>query len=143
MPGYQLVETKNLAPGKANGIVSHDQKIGFLDFLREIQEDPLPFKKFFQVQVSGLEEVLFAARDYRGDLALRIHQILRSAASDLERRLIEVQVVFQGKLVRGDDLWVVYRNQRLPVGHIFGSPIRQTDSRGNPFFRTNFNLTNG
>ena len=143
MPGYQLVEIVNLRPNKDNGISPYEGKIGFLDFLREIAQEPLPFPKFHRVQVSGLEEVLFAANPYYEELALKIHRLLRSAAQNLEKRLIEVQIVFKGKLMRGENLWVEYRNKRLPIGHIFGTPIRQMDVKGNPFFRTNFNLTNG
>jgi len=143
MPGYQLVEIINLRPNKDNGISPYEDKIGFLDFLREIAQEPLPFPRFHRVQVSGLEEVLFAARPRHDELALKIHKLLRSAAQNLEKRLIEVQIVFKGKIMRGEDLWVEYRNTKLPIGHIFGSPIRQMDVQGNPFFRTNFNLTNG
>ncbi len=143
MPGYQLVEVGNLSPNKNNGIPPDENKIGFLDFLREIGGNPFPFPKFHRVQVGGLEEVLFAARSHQEEMALRIHSLLRKGAQDLEKRLIEVQIVFRGKLVRGDTLWVEYRNTKLPIGHIFGSPIRQSDARNNPFYRTNFNLTNG
>ena len=143
MPGYQLVGTGNLSPKADTGILAYEDKIGFLDFLREIIQEPLPFPKFHRIQVSGLEEVLFAARPHQEELALKIHKILRSAAQGLERKLIEVQIVFRGRLVKGENLWVEYRNTKLPIGHIFGTPIRQTDSRGNPFFKTNFNLTNG
>jgi hypothetical protein len=66
---------------------------------------------------------------------------LRQVAPELERRLISVQVVFQGTLVRGDTLWVEYRGQRLPIANIFGSPPPQADTRGNRFYHSNFNLT--
>jgi len=143
MPGYQLVEIVNLRPNKDNGIMPYENKIGFLDFLREIAQEPSPFPKFHRLQVSGLEEVLYAGRPNHEELALKIHKLLRSAAQNLEKRLIEVQIVFKGKLMRGENLWVEYRNTKLPIGHIFGTPIRQVDAKGNPFFRSNFNLTNG
>ncbi|GFP20787.1 hypothetical protein HKBW3S06_00014 [Candidatus Hakubella thermalkaliphila] len=143
MPGYRLVEVGNLSPGKDHGIPPYENDIGFLDFLREIAQEPFPFPKFYKVQVHGLEEVLFAARPQQKEIALKIHRILRQAAQNLEKRLVEVQIVFQGKLVKGETLWVEYRNTRLPIDNIFGSPLRQSDARGNPFYRTNFNLTNG
>lgn len=142
MPGYQLIEVGNLSPYKDNGVLPYENKIGFLDFLREITQEPLPFPKFYRVQVSGLEEVLFAARPHQEEMALKIHKLLRQAAQSLEKKLIEVQIIFRGRLMRGENLWVEYRNTKLPIGHIFGSPIRQTDSHGNSFFKTNFNLTN-
>ena len=143
MPGYRLVEVGNLSPGKDDGIPPYENDIGFLDFLREIAQEPSPFPKFYKVQVHGLEEVLFAARPQQKEMALRIHRLLRQAAQNLEKRLVEVQIVFQGKLVKGETLWVEYRNTRLPIDNIFGSPLRQTDAKGNPFYKTNFNLTNG
>lgn len=143
MPGYRLVEVGNLSPGKDGGIPPYENDIGFLDFLREIAQEPFPFPKFYKVQVHGLEEVLFAARPQQKEMALKIHRLLRQAAQNLEKRLVEVQIVFQGKLVKGETLWVEYRNTRLPIDNIFGSPLRQSDARGNPFYRTNFNLTNG
>jgi len=143
MPGYILVEQSELAPPKANGIPEYPQVLGFLDFLREIAADECPFPKFAEIRLVGLEEVLHAARPEEQALALEIHRRLRGAASDLERRVMGVQVVFKGRLMRGDTLWVDYRGRRLPIAHIFGSLPRQTDARGNAFYRTNFNLTNG
>ncbi|WP_176231183.1 hypothetical protein [Candidatus Hakubella thermalkaliphila] len=138
-----MVEVGYMSAGKEDGIPPYENNIGFLDFLREIAQEPFPFPKFYQVQVHGLEEVLFAARPQQKEMALRIHRLLRQAAQNLEKRLVEVQIVFQGKLVKGETLWVEYRNTRLPIDNIFGSPLRQTDARGNPFYGTNFNLTNG
>jgi hypothetical protein len=89
----------------------------------------------------GLEEVLFAAQPDDAELALDFHRRLRRAAPELDRRLISIQVVFQGTLVRGDTLWVEYRSHKLPIANIFGSPPPQTDARGNRFYHSNFNLT--
>lgn len=143
MPGYKIVEMGNLTPLKEDGIAPYEEKIGFLDFLRETSQEPLSFPKFHRIQVSGLEEVLFASRPDDEKMAIRIHKLLRQGAQQLEKKLIEVQVVLQGKIVRGDTFWVQYRNTRLPIGHIFGTPIRQMDANRNPFYKTNFNLTNG
>ncbi|MBW1613781.1 MAG: hypothetical protein JRF08_02590 [Deltaproteobacteria bacterium] len=143
MPGYQLVEIINLSDSKPKGIAPYENDIGLLDFLRELRQDSLPFPKFHRLQVRGLEDVLFAARPNHEEMALKIRRLLRKGAQDLERRLIEVQFIFQGKLIRGDTLWIEYRNTRLPIGHIFGLPIRQTDANDNPFYKTNFHLSNG
>lgn len=141
MPGYILVERAMLAPARPNGIEPHPDELGFLDFLRELAAEPFPFPRFAQIRVVGFEEVLFAARPEDAALAAEIHRRLRQAAAELERRLMSVQVVFRGRLVRGDTLWSEFGGQRLPVGHIFGSPPPQTDARGNRFFAVNFNLT--
>lgn len=143
MPGYQLLEDRHMKPNRDVGIEPYENKMGFLDFLREIAQDPFPFPKFYRVQIVGLEDVLFAARPQEEELALKIHRILRSAAQNLEKRLVEIQIVFRGRLVRGESLWVEYRNARLPIGHIFGSPIRQTDAHRNHFYKKSFSLTNG
>lgn len=141
MPGYVLVERAALDLARETGIAAHLEELGFLDFLREVSGDDMPLPKFAQIRLVGLEEVLFAARPGDAELALEFHRQLRRAAPELERRLMSIQVVFQGTLVRGDTLWVEYRGQRLPVGHIFGSPPPQADVRGNRFYHSNFNLT--
>ena len=141
MPGYQLVERAILAPGKPDGIPALPNDIGLLDFLRELAADEFPFPQFHALRVVGLEEVLYAARPDDAILAFDIQRRLRDAASDLQRRLLSVQVVFHGTLMYGDTLWVEYRGQRLPIGHIFGSPPPETDMRGNRFFRAVFALT--
>ena len=143
MPGYILVEQSELSPPKTNGIPANAQALGFMDFLRELAADECPLPKFAEIRLVGLEEMLHAARPQEEDLALEIHRRLRGAASDLERRVMSVQVVFKGKLTRGHTLWAEYRGHRLPVDRIFGSLPRQSDARGNIFYRANFNLTNG
>jgi hypothetical protein len=141
MPGYVIVERSALNLSRDGGIIAHADEIGFLDFLRELAAEEIPFPKFTELRVAGLEEVLFAARPNDAELALDFHRRLRQVASELERRLISVQVVFHGSLVRGDTLWVEYRGQKLPVANIFGSPPPQADARGNRFYHSNFNLT--
>ncbi len=141
MPGYVILERSALNVSRENGIVAHAEEIGFLDFLRELAAEEMPFPKFTELRLVGLEEVLFAARPNDAELGLEFHRRLRKAAPELERRLISVQVVFQGTLVRGDSLWVEYRGQKLPVANIFGSPPPQADGRGNRFYHSNFNLT--
>jgi hypothetical protein len=141
MPGYVIVERSALNLARERGIVAHAEEIGFLDFLRELAAEELPFPKFTELRLLGLEEILFAARPNDAELALDFHRRLRQAAPQLERRLISIQVVFEGTLVRGDTLWVEYRGQKLSIANIFGSPPPQTDARGNRFYHANFSLT--
>jgi hypothetical protein len=141
MPGYIIVERGTLNLSRESGITAHAEEIGFLDFLRELAAEEMPFPKFAELRLVGLEEILFAARPYDAELALDFHRRLRQAASELERRLISIQVLFQGTLIRGDTLWVEYRGQKLPIANIFGSPPPQADARGNRFYHSNFNLT--
>lgn len=141
MIGYKLVECRMLAPDKSNGIPALPTEIGILDFLRELEADEFPFQRLAELRVVGLEEVLYAARPDDEAMALEIRRRLVATASDLQRRMIQVQIVFQEKLNRGDMLWVDYRGQRLPLGHIFDSPPPQTDANGNCFYIMNFALT--
>jgi hypothetical protein len=138
MPGYHLVQVAALG---ADGIAPHADEMGLLDFLREVAADPFPLPRYAEVRVVGLEEVLFAARPEETALALEIHRRLRQAAPELERRLVSVQVLFRGHLVRGDSLWAEFRGQRLPIGHIFGAPTALSDTQGYRSYRVNFNLT--
>ena len=141
MPGYRLIELSNFQPHKARGIAAAENVIGVLDFLRELEEDPFPLPRLSKWQVVGLEEVLFAARPREGEVAAEIHARLNNAASDLERRLLEVQVVLAGKIVRGAQMTVKYRGTSLPIHIIFNSPSRMRDSDGNPFYLVTFHLS--
>src|SRR3990170_7812687 len=105
MPGYQLVEQQSFS----RGLKPYEVKMGLLDFLRELAGEEVSFPKFYEVRIIGLEEVLYAARPRDRELALEIRKRLRQAASDLEKKLINVQVVFAGRLVKGDSLWVEFR----------------------------------
>jgi hypothetical protein len=141
MPGYHLMEKGTRALQSLPGRPS--ERLGFLDFLRELAEDEPAIPRYAEIMVTGLEEVLFAADDETETLALEIRRRLRAAASLLQNRLVDVRVVFQGRIQRGQDLWVDYRGTRLPVGHIFGSPAPRTESGGHRIYFTGFNLTNG
>ena len=59
--GYLLIAQRDLVSYKENGIEPYQEAIGFLDFLRELEGDEIPFKKFSEIRLEGLEEVLFAA----------------------------------------------------------------------------------
>ena len=139
MPGYDLVEQQSFS----KGLKPYENQIGILDFLRELAGDTTAFPKFYEVRIVGLEDVLYAAQPRERELALEIRRRLRQAASELEKRLVNVQVVFAGTLMRGDSFWVEYRKQRLPIDLIFGTPTKQEDPAGSVYFHATFNLTNG
>jgi hypothetical protein len=141
MPGYILVEQSQLIPARQEGIRPFLEVYGILDFLRELSEDDVSFKRLSEIRIVGLEAILFAARPADRELALIIHQRLQHAAGDLQRKLLTVQVVFNGKLERGAALWSTFRNERLPIDYIFDSPLQQTDSRGNHFYPVTFHLS--
>ncbi|MBI4489412.1 MAG: hypothetical protein HY694_10035 [Deltaproteobacteria bacterium] len=139
MPGYHLVEQQSFS----KGLKPYEKQIGILDFLRELAGDAIAFPKFYEVRIVGLEDILYAAQPRERELALEIRKRLRQAASELEKRLVNLQVVFAGKLMRGDSFWVEYRKQRLPIDLIFGTPTKQEDPAGSVYFHATFNLTNG
>lgn len=142
MPGYRLIELSNLQPHKARGIAPAESAIGLLDFLREIADDgSVPFPSFSSWQVVGLEEVLYAARPREEEVAVEIHARLNRAASSLQKRLLDIQVVFSGELVRGSQLTAKYRGASLPIYMIFNGPTHIVDSNGNPFYPVTFHLS--
>jgi len=141
MPGYKLIEICNLQPHKAKGIVAADNIVGILDFLRELEQAPFPLPRMSSWQIVGLEEVLFAARPREAEVAAEIHSRLNNAASDLERRLLDVQVVLTGEVVRGANMTVKYRGSSLPIYMIFNGPHRQEDGNGNAFYPIEFHLS--
>ncbi len=60
--------------------------------------------------VVGIDDVLYLTKqEQRRTIALDIHKVLQSAATDLEKKKIEVQIVCKGKLVPGAALWIEYR----------------------------------
>lgn len=134
MPGYHLREHGPPLPEEA-------EPIGFLDFLRELSGEAPAVPRFWNVAVSGLEEVLFAAGGEADELAREIYRRLNAAASLLDKRLATVHLVFQGRLQRGDNLWSEYRGARLSIGLIFGSPPPQTGPGGQRVFLASFHLS--
>jgi hypothetical protein len=143
MPGYHLMEHELPASLRQNSSERPFESLGFLDFLRELNAEEPAIAKYSMITLLGLEEVLFAAGGEAEALALEIHRQLRTAASYLQNRLVDIYVLFKGRLQRGDDLWVDYRGARLPIGHIFGSPHPQLGPGGQRVFFANFNLTHG
>lgn len=141
MPGYLLIEQSMLTPFKPNGIAPYPNEIGILDFLRELAADEFPFPQFSELRVLGLEQLLYAPRPDERAHALEIRHRLDQAASDLERRLVSVQIVIEGELKHGNTLWSEYRGQRLEIGDIFGMPRPHTDNHGNKIFLCNFHLS--
>jgi len=143
MPGYVLIEQSTAKPYKENGIELFQNKMEILDFIRQISHEVFPFPKYYQIQLTGLEDVLFWSGENERERALEIKKKLREYASELERRLINIQIIMQGKIMRGDTMWLEYRGKRLSINLIFGNLNKQTDSNGNSFYITSFNLTNG
>lgn len=136
MPGYHLIEDEANVPEEA-------ERLGFLDFLRELGDEDPAIPRLWQVTVVGLEEVLFAGGQEREELTREIYRRLRAAGTLLERRVANVYILFHGKLQRGADFWSEYRGERLLIDPIFGTPLIQADPEGRRIYPVSFNLTHG
>ncbi len=141
MKGYEILEQKYLKLYKEDGITPYEKRIGFLDFLRELNAGSENLSRCSSYMVVGIDDVLYLTkREKRHAIALDIHKVLQSAATDLEKKKIEVQIVCKGRLVKGDSLWVEYRGEKLPIDFIFGTPRKQ-EIRGFPVYTVSFNLS--
>ena len=141
MKGYEILEQKYLKLYREDGIAPYKIKIGLLDFLRELNAGSDGIVRYSSFMVVGIDDVLYLAeREKRHAVALDIHKVLQSAANDLEKKKIEVQIVCKGKLVPGAVLWLEYRGEKLPIDFIFGTPIKR-EIHGFPVYTTSFNLS--
>jgi hypothetical protein len=143
MPGYYLIEAGSPLPPAVANAEADPERLGFMDFLRELAGEEADVQPFWTVVLVGLEDLLFMAGPDAESLALDIRRRLRAAASLLERRNVTAVVEVRGTLQRGAELRLEYRNKQLPLGHIFGAPHPQTYAGGRHFFSASFNLTNG
>jgi hypothetical protein len=137
MPNYYLVKESHLAV-----LPRARMQLGFLDFLRELQDETFAFPPYETIRVDGLEDFLLAARPDYQSVARQIRRVLQRSASDLQSKLAaDVQIVFRNDLVAGDTLWVEHpTDPRLPVHLIFGSPSAE-EIGGHPVYRVGFNLS--
>lgn len=140
MAGYMLIEKRMLRPHKADGIPSHEQEIGFLDYLRELRQEPFPLAPGSKLRIVGLEETLLAAQD-RHALSEDMHKMLAARANELEQMGGFVQVVFEWQLSFGAELWFTRgATERVPLRPLFGN-VRQHNEGSNVYYLAGFNLT--
>lgn len=145
MTGYQIFDERFLRANSANGIELYcEDKIGFLDFLREVKNHADELPKFSKFSVFGISELLYSVvPNQRRELVLELRKHLSKAAQSLQRKLVSVQIICNGKLVKGDVLYLEYRQERLPIDVIFGDILKQVDSNDNEYYHASFNLTSG
>lgn len=141
MAGYLLVHESQLSPRKTDGILPNPQRLGFLDYLRELRQDVFPFGSGQRLLIVGVEDVLLAAGGNRSDTMSWMHRVMTSRASDLENMGGWVQILFRRRLVRADDFWFEHGQQRVSLRRLFDSPEHQVDRSGNEFYIVGFNLT--
>jgi hypothetical protein len=141
MKGYEILERRYLNIYKEDGIAPYETKIGFLDFLRELNAGPEGIARYSSFMIVGIDDVLYLTNEEESNaLTQNIYKVLQSAANDLERKMIEVQIICKGKLVPGATLWLEYRGKKHPIDFIFGTPIKR-EIRGFPVYTSNFNLS--
>lgn len=143
MAGYYLIEERMMKPFSPDGIEPNPNRMGFLDYLRELRQDSFPFPRGHKLTVDGLEDVLLAAGNQLDPVEDFIRHILAGRANDLNSIMgTNVQVIFQNKLQKSNDFWVEAGLQRrLSLRRIFGNPSRHKGPNGTEFFITGFNLT--
>ena len=142
--GYILIERQYFSPPKptGKGITPNKRRIGFLDFLRELEDEDFPYDENTSLLIAGLEDVLLFARPNHEKMARELHQKLQRAAKGFEQRSCGfVQIEFIPRLQRGDKLWCNHATARLPIHLIFGSPPMERDHNENEFYRADFNLS--
>lgn len=141
MRGYRFIEQRYLIPHKEDGIPPYETKISFLDFLRELKSGSENIPEHTSYMVTGLDEVLYGTQaGKRKDIALSIHRVLQTAAGDLHRRFIQVQIITRGKLFKADSFWMEYRGEKLILDTIFGTPLKQI-IHGCDIYEVGFNLS--
>lgn len=141
MAGYLLIEERFMQPNRENGVQPNAVRMGFLDYLRELRDEPFHFPRGHKILIEGVEDVLNAAGANRDDLSSYLHDLLASRANELERMGGMVQIVFKRRLNQASDFWFDVGDERVSLRRIFGSPNKQDDRAGNEFYMVGFNLT--
>ncbi len=138
---YILIEHNHLSPPRlaGQGFKANTHRIGFLDFLRELDREEFPFHESSHLLVVGLEDVLLFSRPHMHSIALDIRNRLKRVANDFER-CPHVQIVFmKGHLVAGAELRLEMKPEPLPLHLIFGTPQRMEN--GFVYYLAPFNLS--
>ena len=143
MPGYHLFEQDMLQPRRSDGILPHANRMGFLDYMRELREDTFPFPQGHRLLVYGLDDILLTADSHLQEVETMIRAVLAGRANELTSVMgTNVQIVFRDHLRRADDFWLEAGiTRRLSLRPIFGIPSRQSRPNGTEFFYVGFNLT--
>ena len=144
MPGYLLVEQNKLSPPLApgSGVAANKTRLGIIDFLRSLDDETFPYDENSSLLVTGIEDVLLAARPTMDEYAHQIRErLVRVAGHFNNRNCTDVQVAFRQPLRRGERLMVDHVTAPIPIYLIFGSPVPEIIN-GQTVFRTgSFNLT--
>ena len=142
MSGYFLLEEKQMQPFKPNGFPPNPVRMGFLDYMRELRQEPFPFPEGRKLLVVGIEEVLISAGDQLPEVEAFVHDTLARKANELNSYRIGVQIVFRRTLKSAQDFWFeIGGSRRISLRRIFDSPPLKSDLAGNEYYFVGFNLT--
>jgi hypothetical protein len=142
MAGYLLIHRSQFKPYKANGFEPHPNRLGALDYLRELRQTPFPFPEGYRLLVEGMDDLLVAAGPNFMDVARFLHDSIAARANDLNRMGTNVQVLFNYPIRFGAECWIEIGMDRLALTPVFGMVEHRYDDRtGVEYFVAGFNLS--
>jgi hypothetical protein len=132
MSGYFLIP-RHVLDLYGGTVPTAPERMGFFDFLREIEQEPFPFKARAGICITGLDELLITLNctEKRGgnrelELLRDYHRRLKHAAVEIGS-LADIQVPIAHELVFGGDNRLTANHtptDRVPLWRIFGhNPI--------------------
>lgn len=139
MPQYYLVRESDL---EALPWALEAERMGFLDFLRALQQDPPALAPERDLRLEGIEDVLVASRPEVEAVTYQLRRILQHAAGTLNRLCINVAVVVRNPILPGAQLWVKHPAAKLPIYLVFGSPTA-VEANGRSVYPVSYNLSSG
>ena len=148
MSGYLLLP-RELLDLYGGTVPTYPERFGLLDFLRELEEDPLPFQPRAQICLLGTDELLIrlgcaetdtGARE--GEFLQDVRRRLRRAARELDN-LPAIQVPITFEMVEGATGHVSVRHARdlIPLWRIFGEHPEIREIMGRTAYQYGSNLT--
>jgi hypothetical protein len=140
MAGYLLIEERMLKPINPNGLDPNPNRMGFLDYLKELRDEHFPFSMGHGLRLVGLEDVLVAAIDNLPAVCAEIRRTLNARANELWQIGGHVQVVFRYRLHQADDFYFDVGDRRVSLRSIFGA-VRHEYQEGVDYYLTGYNLT--
>ena len=143
MAGYLLIHRSQFKPAKAYGFEPNPNRLGALDYLRELRQNPFPFPDGHKLLVEGFDDLLAAAgeKHYR-EVARFIHDTMATRASELSSMGGNVQLLFSYPLCYGARVWIEAGVSRFELLPAFGTLQHGHDARtGVEWFSNGFNLS--
>lgn len=127
MSGY-LLFPRQILDLYGGTVPAHPERFGLMDFLRELENDPLPFRPRAQICLLGLDELLIRLGCVETDTGPKeggflqdVRRRLCRAAKEIDG-LPNIHVPITFKMVQGDARRVSVHHARdlIPLWRIFG-----------------------